>query len=162
MQPTVQRHSLPTSGRRVSFNEMIDVRIIPARPHAGDDAAQYMTAKHTMTRRNSWNVAPHCSHCGTQRAVVDCCSVCMQASYCGKECQIAAWKLHKKTCAPPLSLEDVVDKLRVVSRRQSKCDDTVPAEGDDFDHLHLDSAEHNAAFEDDACSWLSSWLSVQA
>ena len=161
MQPMARRVSLPTYGRNVSFNASIDVLIIPARPHAGDDAAQHVTAKPTMTRRHSWNVAPHCSQCGTQRAVVVRCSFCKQASYCGKECQNAAWKLHKTTCAPPLSLEDVVDKLRAVSRRQSERDDTVPAVDNNLD-LRLDGAEHKAASEDDASSWVSSWLSVQS
>ena len=107
---------MPTYGRSVSFNAMIVARITPARPHAGNDAAQHTTARPPMTRRHSWNVAPHCSHCGTQRAVLEGCSVCKQASYCGKECQIAARKLHKKTCAPPLSLEDVVAALRTVTQ----------------------------------------------
>ena len=35
---------------------MIDVLIIHARQSAGDDAVQHMTAKPTMTRRNSWSV----------------------------------------------------------------------------------------------------------
>jgi hypothetical protein len=159
--PTARRHSLPACGRSVSFNANIDVLIIPARPHAGDDAAQHMTAEPTMTRCHSWNLAPRCFHCGTQRAVLERCSSCKQTSYCGKGCQTAAWKVHKKTCAPPLSLEDVVEKLTAASLRQSESDDTVPAVCNDVD-LRLESPEYDAVFEDDASSWLSSWLSVQS
>jgi hypothetical protein len=55
--------------------------------------------------------ATRCSYCGKQRAVLKRCSVCKQASYCGAECQHAGWKKHKKTCAPPLSTQDVWDKV---------------------------------------------------
>jgi len=56
-----------------------------------------------------------CSHCGTQRAALKHCSRCKQASYCGAECQKAAWKGHKKTC---VTLDDVVEKVKAASRRQ--------------------------------------------
>ena len=49
-----------------------------------------------------------CSHCGEQRAALKRCSRCKHASYCGAECQNAAWKGHKKTCA---TLDDVFDKV---------------------------------------------------
>jgi hypothetical protein len=39
------------------------------------------------------------------------CSVCKQAWYCGAACQNANWKRHKKTCAPPLPLQDVAEKV---------------------------------------------------
>ena len=39
------------------------------------------------------------------------CSRCTQASYCGAACQIADWKRHKKTCAPPVPLLDIAVKL---------------------------------------------------
>ncbi|KAJ1467973.1 hypothetical protein T484DRAFT_2304801 [Baffinella frigidus] len=46
-----------------------------------------------------------CSHCGKIAPALQRCSRCKQASYCGAECQKAAWQLHKKTCSLPL--EDV-------------------------------------------------------
>lgn len=55
-----------------------------------------------------------CSHCGKQAqegAALLRCSACKQTRYCGAECQKAAWKLHKKTCAFRLPLEDVHVKL---------------------------------------------------
>ena len=51
-----------------------------------------------------------CSHCGKEGAARRC-SVCKQASYCGAECQNAAWKKHKKTCEPPLSRDDIIGKI---------------------------------------------------
>ena len=47
---------MPTYGRSVSFNATIDVLIIPAMPHAGDDATQHMTATPSTTRCNSWMI----------------------------------------------------------------------------------------------------------
>jgi len=56
--------------------------------------------------------APCCSYCGKQPATLKRCSVCKHASYCGAECQNAGWRQHKKTCAPPLPLDDVVEKVK--------------------------------------------------
>ena len=39
------------------------------------------------------------------------CSICKKAEYCGAECQKAGWKQHKKTCAPPLDANSVLQKL---------------------------------------------------
>jgi len=52
-----------------------------------------------------------CAHCGKQGVGCKRCSRCKQASYCGVECQNADWKRHKKTCAPPVPLQDVAAKL---------------------------------------------------
>jgi hypothetical protein len=48
-----------------------------------------------------------CARCGKQGTALKRCSICKRAWYCGAACQNAAWKRHKKTCAPPLSTEDV-------------------------------------------------------
>ena len=52
-----------------------------------------------------------CAHCNKQGAGFKRCSRCKQASYCGAACQNANWKRHKKTCAPPVPLQDVAAKL---------------------------------------------------
>ncbi|KAJ1479958.1 hypothetical protein T484DRAFT_1812368, partial [Baffinella frigidus] len=49
-------------------------------------------------------MADTCSHCGKQGTGFKRCSVCKNVSYCGAECQKAAWKKHKKLCAPPIPL----------------------------------------------------------
>ena len=51
-----------------------------------------------------------CAHCGKQGMGFKRCSRCQQACYCGAECQNADWKRHKKKCAPPVPLQDVVTK----------------------------------------------------
>jgi hypothetical protein len=51
--------------------------------------------------------AASCSFCGKTGVAFKRCSVCKEAEYCGVACQKAGWKQHKKTCAPPLSLNDV-------------------------------------------------------
>jgi len=43
-----------------------------------------------------------CDHCGKRQALIGRklkkCTVCQVTFYCGKECQKAAWKKHKKIC----------------------------------------------------------------
>ena len=56
-----------------------------------------------------------CSHCGTQHAALKRCSRCRLASYCGAECQNAAWKGHKKAC---VTLEDVLAKVKSAHLRE--------------------------------------------
>ena len=56
-----------------------------------------------------------CSHCGKQRAALKRCSRCKEASYCGAECQNAAWKGHKKSC---VSLGDVIEKVNAANLRE--------------------------------------------
>ena len=68
---------------------------------AGADVA---LALETLELKNT------CSHCGKKGATKRC-STCKQASYCGAECQNAAWKKHKKTCARPVSTIDVWEKV---------------------------------------------------
>jgi hypothetical protein len=54
-----------------------------------------------------------CAQCGKPGRAMKRCSICKHVWYCGAECQHAAWKWHKKTCAPPLSTDDV--RARVVA-----------------------------------------------
>ena len=55
--------------------------------------------------------ASSCAHCGTQSVKLQRCSVCLDVSYCGAECQQAGWKGHKQTCEPPLPLAEVYHKV---------------------------------------------------
>ena len=50
---------------------------------------------------------PSCAQCGLQGVPLKSCGRCMEAAYCGTECQKAAWKTHKKECAKPLPVDDV-------------------------------------------------------
>jgi len=56
-----------------------------------------------------------CSNCGKQRAALKRCSRCKQASYCGAECQNAAWKGHKKSC---VTREEVVERVNAAHLRR--------------------------------------------
>ena len=56
-----------------------------------------------------------CSHCGKQRAALKRCSRCKQASYCGAECQNAAWKGHKISC---VTLDDVIARFKAAKVRK--------------------------------------------
>ena len=64
-----------------------------------------------------------CSHCGKKDVALKSCSRCLQTSYCGAECQRAAWKGHKMTCvkttcAPPLPLRNVWDLVLEARNRE--------------------------------------------
>jgi len=39
-----------------------------------------------------------CAHCGKQLASMKRCSRCLSVVYCGRTCQLADWKAHKKAC----------------------------------------------------------------
>ena len=62
--------------------------------------------------------AESCAHCGKQGAGFKRCSRCKQACYCGVACQNADWKRHKKTCAPPVPLQDVAANIQAANEAQ--------------------------------------------
>ena len=39
-----------------------------------------------------------CAHCGKRDSHKKRCSRCLSVVYCGRECQVAHWKAHKKAC----------------------------------------------------------------
>jgi splicing suppressor protein 51 len=43
---------------------------------------------------------PSCAHCDKKSASLQTCPRCHKAQYCGRDCQKAAWKTHKKDCSP--------------------------------------------------------------
>jgi len=64
-------------------------------------------ALHVAQAIRTLELKGRCAHCGKHGVALKRCSICKHVWYCGAECQNAAWKRHKKTCAPPLSTEDV-------------------------------------------------------
>ena len=82
-----------------------------------------------------------CAHCGKHGAGFKRCSRCKQASYCGVACQNANWKRHKKTCAPPVPLQDVAAKIntaqaagdwRGVLQWEGRMEELVALRSDDY------------------------------
>ena len=61
----------------------------------------------TETSASAEATSPQCSHCGKKGVALKKCSRCMQVSYCGAECQKAAWKGHKGSCVEKLDLREV-------------------------------------------------------
>ena len=45
-----------------------------------------------------------CGLCNSEATLA--CSKCRSTYYCNKNCQKSHWKVHKKTCMPPLAKED--------------------------------------------------------
>jgi len=96
-----------------------------------------------------------CSHCGTQRAALQRCSRCKQASYCGAECQNAAWKGHKKLC---VTLKEVVERVneayhrkdwREILKWEGRMEEMLEHQPDDGcdDILEVFSCAHVGAFD---------------
>jgi hypothetical protein len=69
-----------------------------------------------------------CAHCAKQGAELKRCSICKCVWYCGAACQNAAWRRHKKTCAPPLSTNDVRAKV-LAARAASEFREVLKWEG---------------------------------
>ena len=57
---------------------------------------QTATAKLEYLRTGSQAIADACAHCGKPATTV--CSRCRCVSYCSRECQKAAWRIHKLFC----------------------------------------------------------------
>ena len=62
-------------------------------------------ALRTLTLKTS------CSHCGAEGAALKRCSRCLHVWYCGGTCQKQAWKGHKKSCEPPVAIDDVRERV---------------------------------------------------
>jgi len=56
-----------------------------------------------------------CSHCGKEGGLKRC-SRCKQVSYCGADCQKAAWKEHGPLCAPTISIHGFLDKIQAMEQ----------------------------------------------
>jgi len=56
-----------------------------------------------------------CANCGKGKeagqAELQRCSACQRVWYCGKECQKAAWKGHKKTCGKEITVPNFIDMV---------------------------------------------------
>ena len=90
--------------------------------------------------------AESCAHCGKQGAGFKRCARCKQACYCGAACQNADWKGHKKTCAPPVPLQDVAAEInaahasgdwRRVLKWEGRMEELMSRQSDDFCSLTL-------------------------
>ena len=74
--------------------------VFPAKNHTG----AIIPPSHTQVAPPAMEVNKPCGHCGKPEGKQRC-SRCKVVYYCGRECQQADWKEHKKTCgaapAPP-------------------------------------------------------------
>ena len=89
-----------------------------------------------------------CAHCGKQGAKLKRCSICKHVWYCGAACQNAAWRQHKKTCAPPLSTDDVRAKV-LAPRAASEWREVLKWEGrmEEMMHGQPDAVRNNILFK---------------
>ena len=73
----------------------------------GDAGEGDRGALHVAEALRALALEDSCGHCGKQGTALKRCSNCKHVWYCGAACQNAAWKRHKRMCAPPLSTEEV-------------------------------------------------------
>ena len=84
-----------------------------------------------------------CAHCGKgakkNGAALKRCATCKHVWYCGAACQNAAWKGHRRTCQPPLPLDEVKLNLkeahdasdwRGVLKLEGRVDELLEGRGD--------------------------------
>ena len=70
----------------------------------GDDAGEGdRGVLHVAQALRTLELKDRCACCGKPGRALKRCSICKHVWYCGAKCQ----KRHQKTCAPPLSTEDV-------------------------------------------------------
>jgi hypothetical protein len=109
-----------------------------------------------------------CVQCGKQGTGFKRCSVCKQAYYCGAACQNANWKRHKKSCTPPVPLQEVTAKSnaaraagdwRGILQWERRMEELMAHQSDDecsetlkvFSGAHM-SRFHKTGSKDHACS----------
>jgi hypothetical protein len=88
----------------------------------GDAGEGDRGALHVAEALKALALKDSCAHCGKQGTALKRCSICKHAWYCGAACQNAAWKRHKKTCAPPLSTKDVRARVDAAAKAGDWCE----------------------------------------
>lgn len=69
---------------------------------------------------------PSCAHCNKKSASLQTCSRCHKAQYCGRDCQKAAWKTHKKDCSPSAQSAGPENKAKQAIPESNKAKQAVP------------------------------------
>jgi hypothetical protein len=70
--------------------------VAPGNTRTAADASRVSSASAEQT---AYLVAKtHCSNTGCSGAGIMKCTRCRQARYCGEQCQLAHWKVHKADC----------------------------------------------------------------
>ncbi|KAJ1487332.1 hypothetical protein T484DRAFT_1787091, partial [Baffinella frigidus] len=90
--------------------------------------------------------APACGQCGVEKAGMMRCSGCLRVYFCGRECQVAAWKGHKKACN--LSKEGSV--AVVDTTQKSGLEIQTGADGED---LHMSSINFQTMRASEGGKW---------
>ena len=112
----------------------------------GDAGEDDRGALHVAEALRTLALKDSCAHCGKQGTALKRCSTCKHVWYCGATCQNAAWKRHKKACAPPLSTEDVrarvdaaddADDWREVLKWEGRMDELMEGQPDATCHTIL-------------------------
>ena len=122
-----------------SAGQRLDLPGAASNSDGGADAGEGdRGALHVAQALRTLELKSSCNHCGKPGKALKRCSICKNVWYCGAECQNAAWKRHKKACAPPLSTEDVRARVfaasdadwREVLKWEGRMDDMMAGQSD--------------------------------
>lgn len=116
---------------RKRTDEELDAAIAALEAHLGPTAAQTQLgslraapAPASSAVKVDGLLAASCANCGFTPATFKC-SRCLSVKYCGKKCQAAAWKQHKRLCETQSHYQSQGD----LSSKESKAivkDETLP------------------------------------
>ena len=75
----------------------------------------------------------NCANCKLEKLELLFCSACKKEAYCGKNCQVTHWKIHKLVCnKPPIKNTEnsKQDNLIIKSEEQSQFDQMTKTENE--------------------------------
>eukprot|EP01041_Mallomonas_annulata_P010011 gene10011-20834_t len=92
--PTTSLAASTTSSSSSSSSSVSEIR--PASP----------STNITSSLSTIQNIHSSCGHCKKSDGTLSKCGKCKQISYCGRECQVAHWKIHKKIAPSEVEEEE--------------------------------------------------------
>jgi len=120
----------------VDADELSSIPVAAANADGGADAGEGdRRALHVAQAIRTVSLRVICAHCAKQGTELKRCSICKIVWYCGAACQNAAWRRHKKTCAPPLSTDDVRAEV-LAARTASEFREVLKWEGRMEEMMH--------------------------
>jgi len=88
----------PFSSRKVDAEFLEAIAMAEGKESEALSASRTEIPTHRPHKATKAIAVRKCHQCGAQKEGLMVCARCEAAWYCGKECQKAAWKEHKKKC----------------------------------------------------------------
>mmetsp|Transcript_23624 Transcript_23624/g.37678 ORF Transcript_23624/g.37678 Transcript_23624/m.37678 type:complete len:679 (-) Transcript_23624:2874-4910(-) len=103
--------------------------------HQAGSPLDIMMKHHAIPQEEQEKRCDHCYCLGCEPGVsLKVCAKCRQARYCGRECQLAAWVIHRPQCmraqgkVVPENIRKAADEALAVERRQQALEAEIDAE----------------------------------